>query len=80
MDEVGLAVRSIAPEGFVKFLPMSINWFDQPLVDQRGQIMTAKGPVAAVSGLIDKPRTHRGRHGAPATRKTRWRWELRPGI
>jgi putative aminopeptidase FrvX len=64
MDEVGLVVRSIAPEGFVKFLPMSINWFDQPLVDQRGQIMTAKGPVAAVSGLIDKPRTHRGRQYA----------------
>ena len=35
MDEVGLVVRSITPEGFVKFLPMSINWFDQPLVDQR---------------------------------------------
>jgi putative aminopeptidase FrvX len=43
MDEVGLVVRSIAPEGFVKFLPMSINWFDQPLVDQRWQIMTAQG-------------------------------------
>ena len=54
MDEVGLVVRSITPEGFVKFLPMSINWFDQPLVDQRWQIMTAKGPVTAVSGFIDK--------------------------
>jgi putative aminopeptidase FrvX len=64
MDEVGLVVRSSAPEGFVKFLPMSINWFDQPLVDQRWQIMTAKDPVAAVSGFIDKPRTHRGRQYA----------------
>ncbi len=54
MDEVGLVVRSITSEGFVKFLPMSINWFDQPLVDQRWQIMTAKGPVTAVSGFIDK--------------------------
>jgi putative aminopeptidase FrvX len=33
---------------------MSIHWFDQALVDQRWQIMTAKGPVAAVSGFIDK--------------------------
>jgi putative aminopeptidase FrvX len=54
MDEVGLVVRSITPEGFVKFLPMSINWFDQSLVDQRWQIMTAKGPVTAVSGFLDK--------------------------
>jgi endoglucanase len=54
MDEVGLVVRSITPEGFVKFLPMSINWFDQPLVDQRWQIMTTKGPITAVSGFIDK--------------------------
>jgi putative aminopeptidase FrvX len=54
MDEVGLVVRSITPDGFIRFLPMSINWFDQPLVDQRWQIMTSRGPVMAVSGFLDK--------------------------
>ncbi len=50
MDEVGAMVRFITPEGMVKFQLLG-GWLDQALVDQRWTILTAKGPVAAVSGL-----------------------------
>jgi putative aminopeptidase FrvX len=50
MDEVGAIVRFVTPEGMVKFQP-SGGWLDQALVDQRWTILTAKGPVTAVSGL-----------------------------
>jgi endoglucanase len=50
MDEVGGMVRYITPEGMVKFHLLG-GWLDQALPDQRWTIMTAKGPVTAVSGL-----------------------------
>ncbi len=50
MDEVGAIVRFVTPEGMVKFQLVG-GWLDQALVDQRWTILTAKGPVAAVSGL-----------------------------
>jgi putative aminopeptidase FrvX len=50
MDEVGAMVRFVTPEGMVKFQLFG-GWLDQALVDQRWTILTAKGPVAAVSGL-----------------------------
>lgn len=50
MDEVGAIVRFITPEGMVK-LQLLGGWLDQALVDQRWTILTAKGPVAAISGL-----------------------------
>jgi putative aminopeptidase FrvX len=50
MDEVGAILRFVTPEGMVKF-QLSGGWLDQALVDQRWTILTAKGPVAAVSGL-----------------------------
>jgi putative aminopeptidase FrvX len=50
MDEVAAIVRYLTPEGMVKFQPLG-GWLDQALVDQRWSIMTAKGPVAAISGL-----------------------------
>ena len=50
MDEVGAIVRYVTPEGMVKFQPLG-GWLDQALVDQRWTIMTAKGPVPAISGL-----------------------------
>jgi endoglucanase len=50
MDEVGAIVRFITPEGMVKFQLLG-GWLDQALVDQRWTILTAKGPVTAVSGL-----------------------------
>ena len=50
MDEVGAMVRFVTPEGMVKFQLLG-GWLDQALVDQRWTILTAKGPIAAVSGL-----------------------------
>jgi len=50
MDEVGAMVRYITPEGMVKFQLLG-GWLDQALPDQRWTILTAKGPVTAVSGL-----------------------------
>jgi len=50
MDEVGGMVRYITPEGMVKFQLLG-GWLDQALVDQRWTIVTAKGPVTAISGL-----------------------------
>ena len=50
MDEVGAIVRYVMPEGMVKFQLLG-GWLDQALPDQRWTILTAKGPVAAVSGL-----------------------------
>jgi putative aminopeptidase FrvX len=50
MDEVGAMVRFVTPEGMVKFQMLG-GWLDQALVNQRWTILTAKGPVAAVSGL-----------------------------
>ncbi|MGH9327322.1 MAG: M42 family metallopeptidase [Terriglobia bacterium] len=51
MDEVGAIVRYITPQGMVKFQLLG-GWRDQALVDQRWTILTAKGPVLAVSGLM----------------------------
>lgn len=50
MDEVGAMVRYVTVEGHVKFQLLG-GWLDQALVDQRWTILTAKGPVVAVSGL-----------------------------
>ncbi len=50
MDEVGAMVRYVTPEGMVKFQVLG-GMLDQALVDQRWTILTAKGPVTAVSGL-----------------------------
>jgi putative aminopeptidase FrvX len=50
MDEVAAIVRYVTSEGMVKFQPLG-GWLDQALVDQRWTIMTAKGPLPAISGL-----------------------------
>ena len=50
MDEVGAMVKYITPEGMVKFQILG-GMLDQALVDQRWTILTAKGPVLAISGL-----------------------------
>ncbi|HJY80028.1 MAG TPA: M42 family metallopeptidase [Candidatus Binatia bacterium] len=63
MDEVGGIVRYVTPEGMVKFQPLG-GWLDQAMVDQRWTILTAKGPVSAVSGLKSvhvTPQEERGR-------------------
>jgi endoglucanase len=50
MDEVGLMVRYITDEGFIKFQTLG-GWLDQALIDQRWVIRTRKGLVHAVSGI-----------------------------
>jgi len=63
MDEVGAIVRYVTPDGMVKFQPLG-GWLDQAMVDQRWTILTAKGPVPAISGLKSAhvtPQEERGR-------------------
>ena len=52
LDELGLVVRTIAPDGFVRFQTLG-GWLDAALINQRWTIETEKGPVAAVSGMQD---------------------------
>ena len=50
MDEVGLMVRFITAEGYVKFQTLG-GWLDQALINQRWVIQTRNGPVAGISGI-----------------------------
>ena len=50
MDEVGLMVRYITDDGFIKFQTLG-GWLDQALIDQRWVIRTRNGLVHAVSGI-----------------------------
>ena len=50
MDELGMLVKYITPEGFVKFQTLG-GWLDQGLISQRFIILTRKGPVLGVTGL-----------------------------
>jgi endoglucanase len=49
MDEVGLLVRYITEEGFVKVQTLG-GWLNKSLLDKRWTILTHKGPVHAISG------------------------------
>ena len=49
MDEIGLMVKHITKEGFLKFLPLG-GWFDQVLLSQRVVIKTKDGEVVGVIG------------------------------
>ncbi|SVD01001.1 uncharacterized protein METZ01_LOCUS353855, partial [marine metagenome] len=50
MDEVGLLVKYIDDQGYVKFQQLG-GWLDQALIGQRWQILTKKGMVLGVSGI-----------------------------
>ena len=50
MDEVGLLVQYIRPDGFIKFKTLG-GWLDQALTDQRWVINTRDGRVHGVSGI-----------------------------
>ncbi len=52
LDEVGLMVRAITADGFIKVQRLG-GWLGTNMVDQRWTILTAKGPVPAVSGTQD---------------------------
>lgn len=49
MDEIGLMVKHITKEGFIKFLPLG-GWFSQVLLGQRVIIKTNKGDVVGIIG------------------------------
>jgi endoglucanase len=49
MDEIGLMVRHITKEGFLKFIPLG-GWFDQVLLGQRVVVKTRKGDLPGIIG------------------------------
>jgi endoglucanase len=63
MDELGGMVRRVTPDGFVT-MQMLGGWLDMALPGQRWVILTAKGPVKAVSGIRDV-------HVTPADERTK---------
>jgi endoglucanase len=63
MDELGGMVRRITPDGFVT-IQMLGGWLDMALPGRRWVILTAKGPVKAVSGIRDI-------HVTPADERTK---------
>lgn len=50
MDELGLMVRRITDDGFVKFQPLG-GWLDQSLINQRWIVQTRNGPVLGITGI-----------------------------
>ncbi len=50
MDELGMLVKSITPDGFLKFQTLG-GWLDQGLINQRFVVLTRRGPVHGVTGL-----------------------------
>ena len=50
MDELGLMVKFVTAEGYVRFQPLG-GWLDQALINQRWVILTRNGPVHGVTGL-----------------------------
>ncbi len=50
MDELGLIVRRITSEGYVRFQTLG-GWLDQALINQRWVIMTRNGPVPGITGI-----------------------------
>ena len=51
MDELGLMVQYIRPDGFVAF--RTLGYPDPWLIDKRWVILTGKGPVSALTGARD---------------------------
>jgi endoglucanase len=49
MDEIGLMVKLITKEGYIKFLPLG-GWFSQVLLGQRVIVKTRKGDVVGIIG------------------------------
>lgn len=49
MDEIGFMVKSVTPDGFIRFIPLG-GWFDQVLLAQRVVVKGSKGDVPGVIG------------------------------
>lgn len=91
MDELGMIVRRITPEGYLTFQTVG-GWLDQALINQRYVILTRKGPVKGITGLKTPhvtPRSERAQlHdrsrmfidvGATSRRDAEERLGIRPG-
>lgn len=50
MDELGLIVKYITAEGFIKFQTIG-GWLDQSLINQRWVILTRGGSVRGITGI-----------------------------
>ena len=50
MDEVGLMVKFVTADGYVRFQPLG-GWLDQALINQPWEIQTNKGRVEGISGI-----------------------------
>ena len=50
LDEVGLKVQYIRPDGFIRFKTLG-GWLNQALVDQRWLIVGNQGPVVGITGI-----------------------------
>ena len=50
MDEVGLMVKYVTDEGYIKFQTQG-GWLDSAMVGQRWVILTQKGPVHGITGM-----------------------------
>ena len=50
MDELGLMVKFVTAEGYVRFQPLG-GWLDQALINQRWVILTKNGPVHGITGI-----------------------------
>ena len=50
MDEVGLMVRYITDDGYLKFQTLG-GWLDQALINQRWSIMTVGGLIRGITGI-----------------------------
>lgn len=91
MDEVGMIVRYVTDDGFLKFQTVG-GWLDQALINQRYLILTSKGIVRGVTGLktphvmsAEERRTIPGKDrifidvGAASRRDAEERLGIRPG-
>ncbi len=50
MDEVGLMVRQITPEGYITIQTLG-GWLDQAIINQRWVVMTRNGPIPGLTGI-----------------------------
>jgi endoglucanase len=50
MDELGLMVKYIDDDGYLKILPLG-GWLDQSIINQRWTVLTRNGPIPGVTGM-----------------------------
>ncbi len=50
MDELGLMVKYIDEDGYLKILPLG-GWLDQSIINQRWTVLTRNGPIPGLTGM-----------------------------